>query len=165
MDFTQAAITAGFRGRRTLSVLLLPLTAGLLRPEGVPDAWVYLWTGNLLNLWWLGALWLVPPTRPLWRHRKPGFMRHAAPVLASLAPAQILCRAALGLLLWAAAPLGGVWSALFRSLAAWGALLTGQAACLALFARLRPGRAQTALSLAALAAVLLTDLAAFAPGQ
>ena len=61
MDFTQAAITAGFRGRRVLSVLLLPLAVGLFRPEGVPDAWVYLWTGNLLNLWWLGALWLLPP--------------------------------------------------------------------------------------------------------
>ena len=40
MDFTQAAITAGFRGRRVLSVLLLPLAVGLFRPEGVPDAWV-----------------------------------------------------------------------------------------------------------------------------
>ena len=56
MDFTQAAITAGFRGRRVLSVLLLPLAVGLFRPEGVPDAWVYLWPGNLLNLWWLGCL-------------------------------------------------------------------------------------------------------------
>ena len=158
MDFTQAAITAGFRGRRVLSVLLLPLAVGLFRPEGVPDAWVYLWTGNLLNLWWLGALWLLPPTRPLWRHRKPGFMRHAAPVLASLAPAQILCRAALGLLLWSAAPLGGVWSALFCSLAAWGALLMGQAVCLALFVRVRPGRLPAALSLALLAAVALGDL-------
>ena len=81
MDFTQAAITAGFRGRRVLSVLLLPLAVGLFRPEGVPDAWVYLWTGNLLNLWWLGALWLLPPTRPRWRPREPGFLRHAAPGL------------------------------------------------------------------------------------
>lgn len=162
MDFTQAAITAGFRGRSILSVLLLPLFAALFRPDGATDAWVYLWTGNLLNLWWLGALWLLPPTRPLWRYRKPGFMRHAAPVLASLAPAQILCRAALRLLLWSAAPLDGVWSALFRSLAAWGALLTGQAICLALFARARPGRRRTALSLALLAALTLGDLVACA---
>ena len=59
---------------------------------------------------------------------------------------------------WSAAPLGGVWSALFRSLAAWGALLMGQAVCLALFVRVRPGRLPAALSLALLAAVALGDL-------
>ena len=95
MDFTQAALTAGFRGRRTLSVLFVPLAVLCFRREGASDALTIRWIETELLLWWLSALALLPPTRPLWRHRKPGFMRHAAPVLSALAPALLIARAVL----------------------------------------------------------------------
>ena len=51
------------------------------------------------------------------------------------------------LLLYAAARTEGLWQSLLRALAAWGALLMGQALCLALFVRLRPGRWGVGLAL------------------
>ena len=99
MDFTQAALTAGFRGRRTLSVLFVPLAVLCFRREGASDALTIRWIETELLLWWLSALALLPPTRPLWRHRKPGFMRHAAPVLSALTPALLIARAVLAVLL------------------------------------------------------------------
>ena len=148
MDFTQAALTAGFRGRRTLSVLFVPLAVLCFRREGASDALTIRWIETELLLWWLSALALLPPTRPLWRHRKPGFMRHAAPVLSALAPALLIARAVLAVLLPMAAAQSGLWPPILRTLAAWGALLMGQAVCLTLLPCLRPTRLQTVGSVA-----------------
>ena len=153
MDFTQAALTAGFRGRRTLSVLFGPLAVLCFRREGASDALTIRWIETELLLWWLSALALLPPTRPLWRHRKPGFMRHAAPVLSALAPALLIARAVLAVLLPMAAAQSGLWSPILRALAAWGALLMGQAVCLALLPCLRPTRLQTVVSIAVILAL------------
>lgn len=79
MDFTQAALTAGFRGRRTLSVLFVPLAVLCFRREGASDALTIRWIETELLLWWLSALALLPPTRPLWRHRKPGLYAPCRP--------------------------------------------------------------------------------------
>lgn len=149
-DFTQLAVRAGFRGRGRLSALMGLLAAVMFRPEGVSNAGVFFWTGSALTLWWLAALWCLPPTRPLWRSRRPGIMRHAAPVIAALAPARLACRAALAALLWASAPLDGVGQVILRALAAWGALMLGHGICMALLMRVRPGRTAFALSLLAL---------------
>ena len=120
MDFTQAALTAGFRGRRTLSVLFVPLAVLCFRREGASDALTIRWIETELLLWWLSALALLPPTRPLWRHRKPGFMRHAAPVLSALAPALLIARAVLAVLLPMAAAQSGLWPSILSRLGGMG---------------------------------------------
>ena len=147
MDFPQAALAAGLRSDRLLTLCLLPLALGCFHPGGVSDGLAFRWISGELTLWWLLALWCLPPTQPLWRHQRPGFMRHAAPVLSCLALAQLGCFSALTLLLYAAARTEGLWQSLLRALAAWGALLMGQALCLALFVRLRPGRWGVGLAL------------------
>lgn len=158
-DFTQSAVRAGFRGRRRLTVLAGLLAVGMLRPGGVSNAGVSFWTGSALTLWWLAALWCLPPTRPLWRYRRPGIMRHAAPVIAALAPARLACRAALAALLWACAPLDGVGQVILRALAAWGALMLGHGLCMALLVRVRPGRMTFAVSLLVLTAQTVLEAA------
>ena len=69
------------------------------------------------------------------------------------ASALLIARAVLAVLLPMAAAQSGLWSPILRALAAWGALLMGQAVCLALLPCLRPTRLQTVVSIAVILAL------------
>ena len=102
----------------------VPLCRALLPQEGASDALTIRWIETELLLWRLSALALLPPTRPLWRHRKPGLYAPCRPgALSALAPALLIARAVLAVLLPMAAAQSGLWPSILRALAAWGALL------------------------------------------
>ena len=161
-DFLPSAIHAGLCGGGILPILYLPVWFAAFRLSVTLDAWLRLGIDSVLVLWWLGCIALLPPTRPLWRAKQPGFSRHAAPVLCALSISLTVCRIVFALLMAAAQPHSGAAGRLFCALAAWGALLWGQGLCTALLPCFRGKKALGVAGAVLTAAWLTVDLLALA---